>query len=1116
MTMEQLSQLSGYGRVDAELLTQNLSVGGSVKLEKSTAFKAAQTVIGIFTAGIGAAVMEVIHHVRTNHAKERLAKAAVDLHNGLKGLPQHEDTTVNLRLIGEPVEIHQKDDNRLTARVDGQEIDLPQTAGQLVDHLESDMMRFGRLFSPTVVADLVGLGETERSSENVRSLCLSYLGANLGITPAEVATTTTPMLRCFVLASHNDPKLSKSEILDFMSTVSNAYRINSEECLELLQRLDEQDAVARDTVSIARVEPEVSAEAKKTTEQDVRDFVADLAFNKETWVVDRHISSKGVISGERLRETLLEHAPTLAAVLEDPALLNAVSEEMRKPVESLLNSVKPLLMNRSPSPAELEATLKILPASVFSEMEGKIEEFVQKGISELQSRIDGEIEKVFSPGVSNSSASSATASAESVASATNPAASSAESATTDAKPVKTAEQAAAESAQLDAMLAAAATDMKSNGYGRFMKEVMQKYFSSLSEVDKRSVMAAGVRYASGNASPGERLGALLKGAGPVMQKMLQGINTTNLDPSFAAALKDMKSNLAPIADKVVEAYMNDIVVRSQGRIQKIEVVKVLGAASVGEALLCKVFSSEKPEGEECVVKLLRPDVQTRAAREYEIFKQVADGIDGMAETFRGQYERISEELDLTLEAEHILEGNKVYQFGDTLTSMKLHPLVDSTASVMVLEKAPGDPLDKFMGGVREKLANLHKDYNLDAPQNGDVKQAGYDEVTERRNELQALYNDTLNRQQHLLDLVTVWVKEGVYGEGFYHGDLHAGNIMTSENKMTVIDFGNATRLTNEQRCQVTRMMAAALVGKSDIFMEGYYELLSEGGKAKFDEHRDQLKETLDRILQMGTGQDTGKRIGVALNEIQKLGIEAPGPIFNFSQCQLRLQAAVDEINALLGQIKSTITQMQRCLSENPLNIMSQGRALTQAGLDAKEFNDSVSALSIRANSEEVHRAVRDAVMASLENENDENYQAYILPMLADFPDIDILRQEIKEAIEKEKVEALQEQAKADEALKSAATEEEKATIMQDKMAADEARKKKCDTFCDLRLKGFENGFTAWVQAQLHVLSNDSTGTVRLRNFCDCMGDVVRENLVTSARRIGLSNISSFSGENISV
>ena len=71
---------------------------------------------------------------------------------------------------------------------------------------------------------------------------------------------------------------------------------------------------------------------------------------------------------------------------------------------------------------------------------------------------------------------------------------------------------------------------------------------------------------------------------------------------------------------------------------------------------------------------------------------------------------------------------------------------------------------------------------------------------------------------------------------------------------------------------------------------------------------------IDKILQKGEESDTGKRIAVALTAIQKLGIEVPAPIFNFSQCQLRLQAAVDSLNEALKQIKDKMLEIKAAMA----------------------------------------------------------------------------------------------------------------------------------------------------------------------------------------------------------
>ena len=117
------------------------------------------------------------------------------------------------------------------------------------------------------------------------------------------------------------------------------------------------------------------------------------------------------------------------------------------------------------------------------------------------------------------------------------------------------------------------TDLNSDGYGKFMKNVMERYMNGISLIDKRSMVAAGIRYYQKSKPPtrpkegeedykkrmgkyqsdkeafdakerSKKLGAILKGAGPIMQKMLHGLKTGNEE--FDDAIDDMKSNLAPI------------------------------------------------------------------------------------------------------------------------------------------------------------------------------------------------------------------------------------------------------------------------------------------------------------------------------------------------------------------------------------------------------------------------------------------------------------------------------------------------------------------------------------------------------------------------------------------
>ena len=467
-----------------------------------------------------------------------------------------------------------------------------------------------------------------------------------------------------------------------------------------------------------------------------------------------------------------------------------------------------------------------------------------------------------------------------------------------------------------------------SGYGKFMHDVISTYFTSSSPLDQRRMLASFIRHVDENASLGVMAGALFKGAGPLLQKMLQGLPPTSLGEDMAAALEDMKSNLLPLPDNYVKACMKRIIDRSGGNIRSIRVERSLGAASVGQAFLCKMVTENNPEGEECVVKLLRPTVKTAIVRERKIFEVAAANVPGMSKTFEGQLARILDELDFTIEAKNINFGRGVYEQPvylcqrsllnnseiqtlnlTSLHSMEVHPLVTPTMDCLVLKKAPGVTYDRYMKDVSRRLDEMMEGREI---VNGRCNLPNLAELIVFRKELVGMYNETLKRQRFLIDLTMKWAHEGLFGGGFYHGDLHAGNIMTDGNGLTVIDFGNATHLAPVERNHVLRMISAALVGWNDMFESSFKALLSETGRAEYDAKNadGKISRDLAEVLKKGHGNDVGMRIAAGLMLLQKHGIEVPGPIYNFNQCQMRLGGTVDAMNMLLVRMRSIMTSLQ--------------------------------------------------------------------------------------------------------------------------------------------------------------------------------------------------------------
>ena len=416
---------------------------------------------------------------------------------------------------------------------------------------------------------------------------------------------------------------------------------------------------------------------------------------------------------------------------------------------------------------------------------------------------------------------------------------------------------------------------------------------------------------------GNYLGGFLKGAGPLLQKMLQGMPVKDMPKALRNAVEDMKSNLAPIPQEVVQARLLAIVNGSDGNITKIEVVKAMGAASVAQAFFCKLYGPSLPkEGKDVVIKLLRPDVHNRMLREKNFMLDCAARTDeGMKATYEGQLEKIEEELDFRIEAEHVAEGN-VYNDGvKTVQTMKVEQMVAPTTNTLVLEKAPGTTLDSYIKDSQKEVEEIISKFQV--TDSLGQKMFKYTHENQRlyesqRNRLVDMLNQMKKRQVYLAQLTEKWVNEGIFGRedgGFYHGDLHAGNLMIDDDQLTVIDFGNAVKLSQEQQKRIIRMMMAATAGEANDFLHEYHKLLSDKSEAKYNEKRDELQAAFHEVFKKGKKKDIGKRISVALSIAQNCGLELPAEVANFSASQMRLQNAMDDMNKQIEAIQTAINTM---------------------------------------------------------------------------------------------------------------------------------------------------------------------------------------------------------------
>ena len=512
------------------------------------------------------------------------------------------------------------------------------------------------------------------------------------------------------------------------------------------------------------------------------------------------------------------------------------------------------------------------------------------------------------------------------------------------------------------------------GQSLFMKNVLKTYFKSMPVMDQRSMIASALR----NSNPMDKmtrkeidslsdeqkysmmsdlLGGMFKGAGPLFQKMLQGLPKQSLPKGLRKAVEDTQDSLAPMPEAIVKAHMESICNRSDGKIERIEIVRSLGAASVGQAFLCKIYGPDMAEGKDVVIKLLRSDARNRMMREKEVMLKAARMTDeegklpseielmrqkgeigGMESTYLGNLQRIEEELDLTIEAKNCEEGqvyDKVLKDEEgndkenLCDSMKLSNLVKPTSDTLMMEIAGTKTVKKFMSEIQEETEKLlwkfcvkTKEKDKDGKETGrEILMTNADgsyvlrhalsyqereELAQVEQKLISMHEEEVKKQAALAQMAEKWVTEGIFKKGYYHGDLHAGNVMISEKGVTVIDFGNATILSDDQKTCVTKMMVAASQGDVKVFRHNFHLLLENTPEEVYQAKRDELTLLLTEIMEMGDEKSCAERIAAALVRAQEIGLELPPVIANFSSCQMRLQNTISDMNNSIKVLRKNL------------------------------------------------------------------------------------------------------------------------------------------------------------------------------------------------------------------
>ena len=778
-----------------------------------------------------------------------------------------------LKVAGADVTMTRLENGSLSLKIGGMPMRAAFDANGLVRMIENEIVAKPDAFAGDVVKSalppIADVNSGKVPLVRARELYAKVAAAKTGTLPVMFSAYSTMALRDVAIKS-----------VDGQFTAANLPKnppatYNSGAMIEMhatMARTSADEIDAKVKIATQAKPPYDQRCAVPPSAQTVSNVVADLFLNQDTWSFDASATGNA-LPGERVRKLLVEHMPELTHIRTSLAdgsdgLLAGLAPQVRDAVKAIFADIAKLTLAGLDNVAQIDGATR----SALAAIEAKIDEAANTLVNSMQAKVT----ELFKP--------------------------------------HGAGEAKADWQKTFAEMTGKEGIDETTSQGKFTMKVLNNYFANSAQVDKRAMLSALIRNTDDKSTDAKQVAELLKGAGPLLQKMLQGLPLSSFDPQTQIALKDMKSRLLPIPDEAVKAQMLELVKSSGGNILSIEVKKSLGAASVGQAFLCTIKTKDHPYiGEECVIKLLRPNVDTAIQREKAMIDSIIGGDQSMKATFDGQYRKILEEFDLTLEATNVGIGTKVYELPKgvhTVHSMQTLEGSQSTMTSMILKRADGNTFDNLIEGARKRADAILDPLKRETDVNGKTKvvykaaNAADTVVTRRKILLEtARLND---RRNQILDVAKSWFDNALFGNGFFHGDLHGGNLMTGPTGTTFIDFGNCSRLSSDEQGAIKMMLAAVVSGDTSHVVSNFVKLMPEDVATRFSrkfvEGGANMKR-LEDVLKRGTALDLMSRVQAFIAIVQSEDVAVPAPLQNFVQSYVRLCDIVDDIDRTVADLQ---------------------------------------------------------------------------------------------------------------------------------------------------------------------------------------------------------------------
>lgn len=418
---------------------------------------------------------------------------------------------------------------------------------------------------------------------------------------------------------------------------------------------------------------------------------------------------------------------------------------------------------------------------------------------------------------------------------------------------------------------------------KLVQTYLPRYFDNQSVEDKGRYAAA-ILDLPPDAPMEDKLASLMQSSNVLLQKLMQLFGKDVQSPVLMDALLKLQNGVKPFPTSVAKAIIESRTGRRLAETFSEFSEEPIAAGTVGQVYRATLRST----GEVVIVKVRRPDALESIERDVTVLLRIIDD-----PAVRGVISRAAEvvraEGDFRIEAKYLEEGEIYVDLKRGLSVASRHPEFKPAEDLIVTRLAPG-----------KNLANL--------PYEGETLRL---------------------RGKAVEQLLRKWFQEAMFGQGFFHGDLHPGNLFLDKAVerdmgflLTLIDFGNSGRLTLSERQSFAKIAASVVFGD----VNGIVTALSQLDPHFPSQNLELLRTQLSQLRDPRSGLFNAN-VAKTMEVAGRAGVQVSSAIVAFSRAEMFLAGELDRINAALEKASPGSSRFDKMAIYKSVGLQSIWQAL---------------------------------------------------------------------------------------------------------------------------------------------------------------------------------------------